>query len=577
MERAVSSTSLAGRGRTSGKRAAVRAGLASILFLAAGPALSQPHRPVDILPVDLSRPLGKPQADVIRFLEQSTFGPTPALIAHVQSVGFEAYLKEQFAAPASTYPSLPEEPDNASLGCPAGSPATCLRDNYSMYPLQVQFFKNALSGEDQLRQRVAFALHEMLVVSGVKVRQPSEVSPYLNMLQEDAFTNYRQILYDLTLNPAMGHYLDMVNNDAPAAGSNVSPNENYAREVLQLFSIGVNQLNPDGTVVLDTSGNPVPTYVQDTIEDFAHVFTGWTYAPLSGAPLLKHDPSNFLSPMVLYRNGAGQDTNHDKGLKLLLTYPGSVDSTLPANQNGAIDLAQALDNIFHHPNVGPFIGKQLIQHLVTSNPSPAYVSHVAAAFDDNGAGVRGDMQAVVRAILMDAEARGSVKIDAGYGHLREPVLFITGLLRAFDATTDGELAGQANAMGQDLFNSPSVFSYYPHEYLVPGTTIQGPEFGIQSSSTAEARLNFVNALTSAGVKTNDGVTTIDLTSLQQAAGSPALLVGELNTLLLHGTMSSAMQAAVTSAVTAVPSTNPALRVQTAVYLVAGSSQYQVER
>lgn len=517
------------------------------------------------------------QADVVRFLEQATFGPTPALIAHVQALGFGAYLQEQLAASASAYPSLPEQPQSAKVGCPAGSPATCLRDNYSMYPLQVQFFKNALSGEDQLRQRVALALHEILVVSGVKIKQPSEVAPYLNMLQADAFANYRQILADLTLNPAMGHYLDMVNNDAPVAGSSISPNENYAREVLQLFSIGVNQLNTDGTVVLDASGNPVPTYVQDTIEDFAHVFTGWTYAPLSGAPLLKHDPANFLAPMVLYRNAAGKDTNHDKGVKLLLNYPGSVDSTLPANQNGNVDLAEALDNIFRHPNVAPFIGKQLIQHLVTSNPSPAYVSRVAAAFNDNGAGARGDMKAVVRAILMDPEARGAVKADPGYGHLREPVLFITGLLRAFNAATNGEMAGQAIAMGQDLFNSPNVFSYYPHEYLVPGTTVQGPEFGIQSSSTAEARLNFVNALTSNGVRTNNGVTTIDLTPLVPFAGSPPALVGQLNALLLHGTMSSAMTAAVTSAVAAVPSTNPLLRVETAVYLVAGSSQYQVER
>jgi uncharacterized protein (DUF1800 family) len=517
------------------------------------------------------------QADVVRFLEQATFGPTPALVAHVQAVGFEAYLQEQAAAPTSRYPSLPEQPENAKVGCPTGSPATCLRDNYSMYPLQVQFFLNALSGEDQLRQRVALALHEILVVSGVKIKQPSEVSPYLNMLQADAFANYRQILQDLTLNPAMGHYLDMVNNDAPAAGSSISPNENYAREVLQLFSIGVNQLNPDGTAVVDGSGQPVPTYVQDTIEDFAHVFTGWTYAPLSGAPLLKHDPANFLTPMALFRNAAGKDTNHDKGVKLLLSYPGSVDSTLPANQDGNVDLTEALDNIFRHPNVGPFIGKQLIQHLVTSNPSPAYVGRVTAAFDNNGAGVRGDIKAVVHAILMDPEARGLVKTDPRYGHLREPVLFITGLLRTFNAATNGEMEGQAIAMGQDLFNSPNVFSYYPHEYLVPGTTVQGPEFGIQSSSSAEARLNFVNALTSSGVRTNNGITTIDLTPLVPFAGSPPALVGQLNTLLLHGTMSSAMTAAVTNAVAAVPSTNPLLRVETAVYLVAGSSQYQVER
>ncbi len=517
------------------------------------------------------------QADVIRFLEQATFGPTPALVAHVQAVGFEAFFQEQIAAPASGYSGLPEQPQSAKVGCPAGSPATCLRDNYSMYPLQVRFFLNALSGEDQLRQRVALALHEILVVSGVKIRQPSEMSPYLNMLQADAFANYRQILEDLTLNPAMGHYLDMVNNDAPVAGSAISPNENYAREILQLFSIGVNQLNPDGTLVLDATGNPVPTYVQDTIEDMAHVFTGWTYAPLPGAPLLRHDPANFLAPMVLYRNGAGVDTNHDKGEKLLLSYAGSVDSILPANQGGTVDLSEALDNIFHHPNVGPFVGKQLIQHLVTSNPSPAYVARVAAVFDDDGAGVRGDMSAVVHAILMDPEARGSLKTDSGYGHLREPVLFITALLRAFNGATNGELAGQANAMGQNLFDSPNVFSYYPHEYLVPGTTVQGPEFGIQSSSSAEARLNFVNALTSNGVRNNDGVTTIDLTPLLPYAGSPTALAGRLNALLLHGTMSAAMTAAVTGAVAAVPPNNPMLRVEAAVYLVAGSSQYQVQR
>jgi len=576
MERSAPSISLSSRTRTSKRGTATRIRWAALLCLTAGTGLSQPYKSVVDMPLGVAQPYSARQ-DVIRFLEQATFGPSDALIAHVQAVGLDGYLQEQFAAPASTYPSLPEKPQSAKVGCPAGSSATCLRDNYSMYPLEVQFFRNALSGEDQLRQRVALALHEILVVSGVKVRQPSEVSPYLNMLLEDAFANYRQILYDLTLNPAMGHYLDMVNNDAPAVGSSVSPNENYAREVLQLFSIGVSQLDPDGTVVVDATGNPVPTYTQDTIEGFAHVFTGWTYAPIPGAPLLKHDPPNFLAPMVLFRNGAGNDADHDKGAKTLLSYPGSVDSNLPPNQDGVADLAEALDNIFHHPNVGPFIGKQLIQHLVTSNPSPAYVSRVAAAFDNNGAGVRGDMKAVVQAILMDPEARGPVKTDAGYGHLREPVLFITGLLRAFDGSTNGEMAGQANAMGQDLFNSPSVFSYYPHEYLVPGTTIQGPEFGIEDSSSAEARLNFVNALTYAGVKTASGVTTIDLSSLLPFAGTPSLLVGQLDTLLLHGTMSAAMTGDVTTAVAAVPSANSLLRVQTAVYLVAGSSQYQVER
>jgi uncharacterized protein (DUF1800 family) len=517
------------------------------------------------------------QMDAVRLLEQATFGPTESLIAHVQAAGPAEFLAEQFAARISKYPSLPEQPVSAMLGCPTGSAPTCLRDNYTMFPLQVQFFKNAVSGEDQLRQRVALALHEILVVSGVKVHQPGEMAPYLNLLQEDAFGNFRQLLGDLTLNAAMGHYLDMVNNDASTPANPVEPNENYGREILQLFSIGVNELHPDGTLVVDGSGNPVPTYVQGTVQGFARVFTGWTYAPLAGAPLLRHDPPNFLAPMVLYLNSAGKAADHDEETKTLLAYAGSADPTLPANQAANTDLSEALDNIFRHPNVGPFIGKQLIQHLVTSNPSAAYVSRITAIFDNNGSGTRGDLKAVVQAILLDPEARGPVKTDAGYGHLREPVLFITGVLRAFDATTDGELANEANAMGQDLFNAPSVFSYYPHAYLIPGTSLQGPEFGIQSSSTAEARLNFVNSLTSIGIRTGDGGTTIDLAPLQPFAGSPSLLVNQLNTLLLHGTMSTAMQADVAAAISAVPSANLPLRVQAAVYLVAGSSQYQIER
>ena len=516
-------------------------------------------------------------ADIVRFLEQATFGPTPALVTHVQSVGMDGYLDEQFAAPISLYPTLPQQPLQASVGCPAGSPSTCKRDNYTMFPLQVQFFKNALSGEDQLRQRVTLALHEILVVSGVKIQQPSMMSPYLNTLARDAFTNYRQILYDVTLNPAMGRYLDMVNNDAPAANSTVAPNENYAREVLQLFSIGVNQLNQDGSVIVDASGEAVPTYDQEVIEDFAHVFTGWTFASAPGAAMARHNPANFLAPMALYRNPAGVDTNHDKGGKLLLTYPGAVNSVITPNQDGDKELQQAIDNIFNHPNVGPFIGKQLIQHLVTSNPSPAYVARVSAVFANNGAGIRGDMKAVVRAILLDPEARGAVKSDPAYGHLREPVLFMTGILRAFNARSDGELGTQANSMGQNLFLSPTVFSYYPHEYLIPGTSTQGPEFGIQSSSSSEARLNFLNALTSNGIKTADGGTTLDLSPLQQLAGNPAALTDTLNTQLLHGTMTADLRAAVLDAVSAVPSNNPLLRAQTAVYLVAGSSQYQIQR
>lgn len=516
--------------------------------------------------------------DVVRFLEQATMGPTDALIAHVSAVGFQRFLEEQAAASPSEYPDLPQMPRDQQVGCPEGSATTCARDNYSMYPLQVRFFQNALKGEDQVRQRVALALHEILVVSGVKLRQPSIVGPYLNMLQKNALGSYRTLLADLTLGPAMGFYLDMVDNAAAAPPTNVPPDENYARELLQLFSIGVPLLNEDGTPVLGVDGKPVPAYGQETIRAFARVLTGWTYATLAGATPKKNNPQNFKAPLWLYRNASGVDATHDKGEKKLLDYPGAVHGTLPAGQDGAVDLDQALDNVFHHPNVGPFVGRQLIQHLVTSNPGPEYVARVARAFADDGRGVRGNLAAVVSAILLDPEARGSVKSEPDYGRLREPVLFVTNLCRAFGATSDGVLGAQATTLGQNLFNPQTVFSYYPHDYeAVDG--VQGPEFGIQSSTTAIGRLNFVSSLATTGIGRGGegGGTTLDLSKWTPLAGDPASLVSALDRLLLHGTMTGAAARAITEAVAAVPAANPLGRAQTALYLVAGSSAYQVAR
>ena len=219
------------------------------------------------IPVTPSRTVS--EADVIRFLEQATFGPSGPLTSRVKETGFAVWLDQQFDARSSAYPVPALFPADQNAGCPAGSDANCVRDHYTMYPLQVAFFLNGLRGEDQLRQRVALALHEILVVSGVKLRQPAMMAPYQNLLLDQAFGNYRMLLESVTLSPGMGFYLDMVNNQAPAAGSNVSPNENYAREVLQLFSIGVNMLNPDGSVQTDSRGEPVPAYTQETIQAFA--------------------------------------------------------------------------------------------------------------------------------------------------------------------------------------------------------------------------------------------------------------------------------------------------------------------
>jgi hypothetical protein len=503
--------------------------------------------------------------DVVRFLEQSTFGPTPELIAHVSAVGFENFLNEQFEAPASSYPTLPLYPSTRdNVACPSGS--TCQRDNYTMYPLQNQFFFNALYGPDQLRQRVAFALHQIIVVSGVDITQPSWMAPYLQAIDRNAFGNYRQLLYDISVNPAMGNYLDINNN------TRTNPNENYAREVLQLFSIGTVRLNQDGTQQLDADGQPIPSYTQTTVNNFARVFTGWRFAtaPATGVP-------NYIDPMV------PNEAQHDTAAKTLLG-----DVVLAARQNTTMDLNGAVDNIFNDPNVGPFIGKQLIQHLVTSNPSPAYVARVSAAFNGDTTGVRGDMKTVIKAILLDPDARGDVKTDANYGHLRHPALFISGLLRAFHARgaggtgrSDGYLNPQSVLMGMDVFRPPSVFSYFSPVTTVPDSGgVRGPEFGLFSTSTALRRDNFVNTIVfstiAVGANSPYG-TSLDLSPLQALAGNPAQLVDSLDMLLLHGTMSPAMRTSIVSAVNAVAATNTLKRARTALYLVATSSQYQVEK
>ncbi|MFN0119154.1 MAG: DUF1800 family protein [Blastocatellia bacterium] len=519
------------------------------------------------------------EADTVRFLEQATFGPADALIAKVQAQGFDAWLTEQFSAPVSAYPDLPVFPASSATGCPQGTTIpNCFRDNYTMYPLQVRFFQNALNGEDQLRQRVSFALSQILVVSGVEIQQPSSMGLYLNLLTQGAFGNFRDLLYNVTLSPAMGDYLDMVNNTKPIPAKGIEPNENYAREVLQLFSIGTTRLNPDGTPQTDAAGNPREAYDQETIEGFAHVFTGWTYAPLPGQASRASNPRNYAQAMILYRDAKGVDVNHDKGAKTLLQYNAARYPVIAAGQDGEKEIGQAIDNIFYHPNVGPFIGKQLIQRLVTSNPSPGYVRRVTAAFNDNGGGIRGDLRAVVRAILLDAEARGDAPGDAQYGRLREPVQFIAGLLRAFGASSDGVLADYARNMGQNLFNSPSVFNYFPPDYVVPGTAVTGPEFAIQNSSAAISRLNFVNTIAFSRINISGSTgTQINLGSLQILAANPVNLVERLNRLLLHGTMPAQMKNEIVRTVTAIPAASAARRAQTALYLTATASPYQVER
>jgi len=510
-------------------------------------------------------------ADAVRLLEQTSFGPTPAAIAHVLQVGTRAYLDEQYAAPASKYPSLKYVPaGQQATFCPADPDPQCGRDYYSLFLVQNAFFTNALYKPDQLRQRVAFALSQILVTSGLTVNVAYAMGAYQQIFLDNAFGNYEQILTRVTLSPVMGEYLNMVNNDKPSA--KINPNENYARELLQLFSIGVWQLNTDGTRKLDAQGQPMPTYGQDEIEGFAHVFTGWTYPLLPGATPRTHNPRNYLGDMV------GVDANHDKGAKLLLN--GAV---LPAGGTIQADLGAAIHNVFTHPNVGPFVCRQLIQKLVTGDPSPMYIARVAAVFNDNGAGVRGDLRAVVNAILTDPEARGYAKAAGGYGKLREPVLYITAAARALAVQSDGVyLAQQANQLGQRLFYPASVFNYYPPTYTLPDSTQVAPEFAIQNSSTAINRYNFANTLafgTIAPIATLPGAigTVADWSTLASLAGDANTLLDFLSTTMMHGTMSAQMRAAIVPAINAVPASNPQSRARTAFYLVVTSPEYQVER
>ena len=477
-------------------------------------------------------------AAAARFLDYATFGPTRASIDELQTLGYQKWLTQQFTETPSNYP--------ASL------------DAKSLEWAQSQFFSNAMTGHDQLRQRMAFALHQILVVSGVKVDNAHSYVPYLRLLQADAFANYRKLMEDITLEPAMGEFLDMVNNDKVDPKSGASPNENYARELMQLFTLGLAQLNPNGTPKTDLNGNPLPTYTQADVTAFARVFTGWTYAPRAGHTTRGHNSANYAGPMVFY------EPNHDEGIKQLLN-----GATLPANNGAQRDLDGALDNIFNHSNAGPFLAKNLIQHFVTSNPSTDYVQRVATAFNNTG-GVRGDLKGVITAILMDSEAMNPPPSTSG--HLREPVLFTASVMRALSGSIADHpfLSDSAEVMGQKLLYAPSVFNYFSPGYRILHGTMLAPEFQILTQQTVIERVNYVGKLLY-GYFGNE--VKLNITRFVNAAADPEVLADLVNTEIMGGAMSAEVRQAILTAVHAQSGNkNKALA---ALYLAASSSQYQV--
>jgi len=597
--------------------------------------------------------------DRMRFQEQATFGPSPAQDSRIRRIGLRTWLAEQwemqYPSTANPYPNDPLKPVNAPTDCdgvlgnPDDVPLTCNRDTYTQYKPQTWFFKEAFYGDPQLKHRVAWALSQIWVTSGNDIQQGRHIIEWNKVLSKHAFGNYRNLMKEMTLNPTMGEYLNM------RESTRTAPNENYAREVAQLFSIGLFMLNQDGTLQRDAQNNPIPTYTQEEINALTRVFTGWSFCSVStpgACPNLAIGTVNFIDPMLLNPGLTAQQNRHDIGAKTLFTYPGSAATqniaACPATGTGACGITcpttgtanctlqagftsaqalaatltyannsmdRAIDNLYNHPNVGPFVSKNLIQQMVTSDPTPAYVSRVAGVFNANRTNPE-QMKEVIKAILLDPEARGDVKTDPNFGKLREPVQYFTNFARHFGVRSasgtgpsDGNVAGarvcgrpEFNNMAQIPFMSPTVFNYFPPDYGIPGTSLVGPEFAIMTTGTAVARANFINRLTFAattaptttpttayaipypvsGVDCPNGTSFdfSDLVALSQADTTGNLLVDELNRRMLHSTMSPGMKTSIVGSLASYAGTTALThesRVRQALYLVATSSQFQVQR
>jgi uncharacterized protein (DUF1800 family) len=482
-----------------------------------------------------------------RFLDQATWGPTPESIAVLERTGIEDWLKAQFSAPLS---DLPDQPILTSTGT----------SNTDLTPVQAAFFQNAVSGPDQLRQRVAFILSQIWVVSQVSVHPAYAFPPYWRIFRDNAFGNYRDIVKAVTLSPAMGTYLNMANNNKANAAQGTAANENYARELMQLFTLGLTELNADGSPVLDANKNPIPTYDQSVVTNMAKVFTGWTYPTAPGATAKNNNPAYYFGQMFAV------EAEHDTSAKTVF---GSV-AVLPG-QTAEQDLETVLDAMMQQGTMAPFIGKQLIQHMVTSNPSPAYVQRVSQVFSNTS----GDMKSTITAILTDPEARAgddpNAPVNATFGHLREPILFLANVVRGLNGTVTAtnSLNNYANELGEDLFNAPSVFSYFSPQNRTQGGLL-GPEFQIYSTQTASDRADIVNTALYGSL---DKTTKVNLTPYIGAAGEIGEMLDHISRVFLHDGMSPSLRQAAAAAANA--AATPTAKAQAALYIALTSSEYQV--
>ncbi len=535
-----------------------------------------------------------------RFLTQASFGASDASIAEVQSAGIAGWIGNQLAMPVSgSHLTFVQQRLAALQAVTPGQPLRP-REFYE------SFWQQAVTASDQLRQRVKFALSQIFVISFdnlVIASYTPGVASYYDMLGRNALGNFRTLLEQVTLHPMMGIYLTYLANVPANAATGQHPDENYAREVMQLMTIGLYRLNQDGSVQTDASGNPIPTYSHADIAGLSAVFTGFSW--YSANPIatggrqtffppttmgLSHDPAAPSTPMIPY------PTYHQTTAKSFLgvTIPAS------ASPDALGDLKIALDTLFNHSNVGPFIGRQLIQRLVTSNPSPAYVFRVAGVFNDDGAGVRGNLGAVVQAILTDSEARDdTVATSATFGKLREPVIRLANWARGFKAasTSGAWIIPSTSAppvLQQTVMTAPSVFNFWTPFYSPPGTALnsQGlvsPEFQAVNEVSVAGYLNTMLSVIKAGYGSPPaGSSTPDVQADYSAeialAASPSDLVARLNLLLMSGQMSTWLQTTIVGSVNSISvptgAAGPAAlkqRAELAIYMTFASLEYLTQR
>jgi len=545
-----------------------------------------------------------PPNDAARFLEQATFGPTDADIRTLSLEGYPAWLNQQFAMqPTPTEPGVEQAVIVNNPPCATGdvkcNAALFVQNNQDDSLVQESFWQQSLTAPDELRQRVKYALSEMFVISSNNTtsiqNMPRGEAGYYDLLGADAFGNFRQLLEDVSLNPMMGQFLSMQGNDK--GNATTDPDENYAREVMQLFTIGLWKLNDDGSQQLDGTGNPIPTYSNTDVKGLAAVFTGWSWN-------IPGDSSdNAWSNCCVYVGpGYGEEL---LPMQSFPSHHSTVEKdflgvTIPASGSAdpAGDLKIALDTLFNHPNLPAFFSRQMIQHLVTSNPSPGYISRVAKVFEDDGTGVRGNLQAVITAILMDPEARDTATDIANpqFGKVREALLRYTEWARAFTAQSRtasfhvGSTEDPIYGFGQMWLRSPTVFNWFAPGYTPPNTSISAagllaPEMQMTNVSSVVGYINYMQDAIGANAQGGPDVFSYYSTEMTLAA-TPDQLLDRVNLLLMSGQMSSTLYNQILAAVNAIPipsgdqnAINAALlaRVQTAIYLTVASPDFAAQQ